>query len=136
VFLDEEMTLSGTLETHGGSAAETDFITATELTNSGTIRYLDLVHTLGLLGDYTQTSSGTLEMRLTNGEVSDLLDVGAGTATLDGTLDLTDLVALNAGQTWTLITAGDFAPDFDTKNRPNGVQANFDAGTGTYQATS
>src|SRR5262249_12114688 len=46
---------------------------------------LDIAAVAGVGGNYTQSSTGTLEMRLDNGAHNDLLTVG-GTATLDGTL--------------------------------------------------
>jgi hypothetical protein len=105
----------GTLTTHGAG----DAITA-PLTNAGTINFVGALHTLTLTGSYTQTSVGTLEMRLDNGGVSDAFDV-SGTATLDGTLTLTAFGgALNGNQTWFLIyTGGGLSADFTTINFPD-----------------
>jgi hypothetical protein len=81
---------------------------------------LTIVATGGVGGNYTQSSSGTLEMRLDNSAKSDVLTVG-GTADLDGTLSLTGLHSLTAPQTWTIITTvGGITGDFDTFDWPDG----------------
>jgi fibronectin-binding autotransporter adhesin len=74
------------------------------LTNTGTIQYYGTyLQLLDVTGNYTQSSGGTLAMRLANGD-NDVLEVG-GTATVAGTLQLTGLETLAAGA-WDIITAG------------------------------
>jgi hypothetical protein len=106
----------GTLTTHGGDA-----ITA-PLTNAGTITFVGALHTLSLTGAYTQTAAGTLAMRLDNGSpsINDVFTISAG-ATLNGTLSLTGLHSLTAGQTWVLIDvgAGVITNDFATIDFPD-----------------
>src|SRR5438445_10945455 len=76
-----DLFLSGILTTHGGLAGQGDSITVTSLTNTGTITFVGMLHTLSLGGNYYQ--SGTLEMRI-GATSNDYIE--AGTANLGGTL--------------------------------------------------
>jgi hypothetical protein len=89
--------------------------------NDGTISFGGAaLHTLTISaatggGAYTQSSSGTLSMRLSSSG-NDTLAVGAA-ATLDGTLTLSGS-SLPEG-TWTIITYASESGDFDTFNWPD-----------------
>ena len=113
------LTLSGgTLTTNGGGGSG-DSISA-PLTNNGTVTFAGTLHTLTLTGDYTQGSAGTLIFRVANGATNDVFTISGG-ATLAGTLTITAIGTLTAGQTWDLILAGvGITTDFTTKNWPDG----------------
>ena len=109
------------------------------VTNNGLIDYGGAIQTLLIYGNFTQGSSGQLNMRMANGGISDGLSV-TGTATLGGTLDLTGVETLDDNQQWTLVTTGSgISGDFATKNWPDGypnwasalVNGDFD-----YQVTN
>src|SRR5262249_42942547 len=91
------LTLSGgTLTTNGGGGSG-DSISA-PLTNNGTVTFAGTLHTLTLTGDYTQGSAGTLIFRVANGATNDVFTISGG-ATLAGTLTITAIGTLTAGQT-------------------------------------
>jgi hypothetical protein len=96
------------------------------VSNGGTIQFGGAVlHTLGITGDYSQSSSGTLIFRLANGQVNDVLTV-TGSVTLAGTLRLTTEETLAAGQTWDVMTVGGvFIGDFTTKVFPQDGNPNW-----------
>jgi hypothetical protein len=107
-----------------GAPALGDVI-AGNVVNNGTIAFGGAaLHALGITaatggGFYTQGPTGTLAMRLDNGEVNDVLTVAA-TATLNGTLSLSGLNPLTALQTWDLIGAAAIGGDFQTRIWPDG----------------
>jgi hypothetical protein len=94
------------------------------LTNNGTVDFTGALHQLPVTGSYTQGLLGILDIRLDNGtppatSPSDLLAIG-GSATLNGTLNLTALHSLPAHQSWVVLTtSGTISADFSTVNFPN-----------------
>src|SRR5262249_11481718 len=76
-----------------------------DLTNNGAVVFDGVFpHSLGVGADYTQSSGGTLSMRLDVGTTNDSLLV-TGTADLAGLLDLTGLSTLSAKDVWTIIVS-------------------------------
>jgi hypothetical protein len=116
------VTLSGTLNSVGGGGGLGDAITGGgAFTNTGTITFAGALHTLTLSSAYTQGSAGTLQVRVANGQVSDVFAIG-GVATLAGTLTVTAYGGtLNPNQVWIVMTFGGFAGDLTTKNFPDPV---------------
>jgi hypothetical protein len=112
--------ITGNLTNNG----RTVIINGQPVTYNGIVDFTGALNTLNVTGTYTQTSSGTLAIRLDNGtppatSPSDKLAIG-GSATLGGTLNLTALHSLTAGQTWNVLTAaGTISGDFSTVNFPN-----------------
>jgi autotransporter family porin len=101
------------------------------LTNNGTVDFTGGLHTLTVTVGYTQNSSGTLDIRLDNGNASDKLSIGS-TATLAGTLNLIAQNALSDGQTWTVLAAaGGISGDFSTKNFPQDGNPDWTETAGT-----
>jgi hypothetical protein len=112
--------LSGTFQSHGGSAGQADTINVSTLTNTGTIRYVDSLHTLVLNGAYTQAGSGTLDMRI-SATSNDWFSIMSA-ATLAGTLRVTAVGTLPPATTWTLLTAaGGVAGPFTNALLPAGL---------------
>jgi hypothetical protein len=112
---------AGQLNSNGGSlmGMTIDDTIDGSVQNDGVISFGGAaLHTLDVSDDFTQDSSGTLDMRLDNSEKNDKLTVG-GTATLDGTLSLTGLHSLSSFQTWTIMTYGASSGDFDTVDFPD-----------------
>lgn len=84
-----------------------------DLINNGTVTFLGpgLLDTLTVNGDYTQGSTGLLEIQI--GNAGGL--VVAGTANLDGTLDIgipLDPSTFDIGATYDVLTAGTLAGNF------------------------
>jgi hypothetical protein len=93
------------------------------LTNNGTVDFTGALHQLPVTGNYTQGSLGILDIRLDNGtppatSPSDKLAIG-GSATLNGTLNLSAQNSLTDDQTWEVMTYAAHTGDFSTKNFPN-----------------
>jgi hypothetical protein len=81
--------------------------------------------TLTITGDYTQTSAGSLTVKLGGAGASDQLVIG-GTATLDGTLNvllLNDFMA-NVGDSYQILQFQSVVGDFATYNGLNLVGGN------------
>jgi hypothetical protein len=96
------------------------------LTNNGTVDFTGALHQLPVTGSYTQGSLGILDIRLDNGtppatSPSDVLAIG-GSATLNGTLNLSAQNSLTDDQTWFPLTYGSNPgpTDFNTVNFPDG----------------
>ena len=88
------------------------------LTNNGFFIFAGSLHTFTVSTDYNQGSTGTLTIRLANGNASDVLSVN-GTATLDGTLTLTAQGSLDPNQMWKIMATNGIAGDFATFNWPD-----------------
>jgi len=111
---------SGDLNSNGGTmggAPVGDTITGSVLSD-GTISFGgSALHTLSISSAYTQSSNGTLSMRLDVSAASDRLTVG-GAATLGGTLTLSALHSLSAAS-WTIITYASVSGNFASFNWPD-----------------
>jgi len=135
--------LSGTLTSQGGTGFGDTIMTpgGGGLTNNGTIQYSGALHTLALAGAgaaYTQGTQGTLIFRVGNGSVKDVFTI-SGAATLAGTLTITAVGTLTAGQTWDVLLAGvGITTDFTTKNFPADGNPDWDAASvgGIYFASN
>jgi len=87
---------------------------------------------------YTQGTQGTLIFRVGNGSVKDVFTI-SGAATLAGTLTITAVGTLTAGQTWDVLLAGvGITTDFTTKNFPADGNPDWDAASvgGIYFASN
>jgi hypothetical protein len=106
---------------------KTIIINGQQVTYSGIVDFTGALNTLDVTGTYTQTSSGSLNIRLDNGEDSDDLAIG-GSATLAGTLNLIAQASLTANQTWTVLTTGGTVGGFfSTINFPSDGNPFWDA---------
>jgi hypothetical protein len=93
-----------------------------DLQNAGTIHLSPLdptridIGTLNIQGNYTQTASGVLDVKIAQ-QGSDFLNV-AGTATLDGTLNISLIghFTPQAGDVFVPLSFGDRSGDFATVN--------------------
>jgi hypothetical protein len=105
---------SGIADLTGGTLGGSGTIDGSLVADGGTVAPGDPT-TLTITGDYTETAAGTLELELggTAPGAYDTLAVG-GTATLGGTLDVVLFGGFQpqAGQLFTIITAGQIVGDF------------------------
>lgn len=90
---DVDVEANGTLKGNGtiGTGANT-------VTNSGTVAPGTSIGTLTISGDYTQSSTGNLEVEIAGDGSTDLLSV-TGTATLNGTVTIAPLPGLYKANT-------------------------------------
>ncbi|MDQ6800978.1 MAG: hypothetical protein M3041_09095 [Acidobacteriota bacterium] len=103
----------------GGTFQEnTDLTIPANVSNSATLQFsggITGTHTLNITGNYAQTGSGTLNVKLNGSTPGTQYDqiIATGTATLNGTLNATLGFVASVGQTFDIIkdttTAGDFA---------------------------
>jgi len=101
------LTLSGAKS--GGALTGSGQIVGNVANTNGTVNPGDSVGTLGITGNFTQGSGGTLDIEFNN-SVHDLLNV-SGLATTGGTLDVNYLGAggLNTGATFAFLDYGTLA---------------------------
>jgi hypothetical protein len=113
------LSMPGSVANSGTINIVVGFTIGGNLDNTGTLHYGGaFLQTLTVNGNYTQTGSGRLEMRLDNGGVSDWLSVG-GNATAAGTLQVTAVGALAPNQNWGIIASANIVTNFTTKIFPN-----------------
>jgi hypothetical protein len=116
----------------------TVIINGQTVTYNGIVDFTGALHTLTVTGDYTQNSSGTLDIRLDNGSgatsPSDVLSI-AGNATLGGTLNLSAQNSLTDEQTWEVMTYLTHTGDFSTVNFPNDGNPGWEHNAGPEAVT-
>jgi hypothetical protein len=126
------------LGANGGSFSllnGTNFTTTGNLSNTGTL-VIGPASILTVTGNFTQTSTGTLDILLgdvpPSGQFGQL--VVTGTANLDGTLqiDLVNGYTPNSGDSFTIVTFGARSGDFASLNIPAGGVWDPNAGTVTF----
>lgn len=106
---------------NGGKLAGSGTVTA-NVTNNALVMPGLSPGALTIIGNYAQTSAGTLQVELagtTAGTQYDQVNV-SGTATLDGTLDVSFIPPYipNGGETYDVLTFASKSGDFATKNLP------------------
>lgn len=111
------------------------------LHNSGLINFAGSLHSLTLdpaigSGGYTQGSTGTLTMRLSNTPDNDVLSI-SGSASLDGTLDVDATGSISGTHTWDMISLAS-APsgDFGTKDLPGSSPWAASYTSGNYRVSN
>jgi fibronectin-binding autotransporter adhesin len=86
------------------------------MSNSGTLNPGNSIGTINITGDYTQSSSATLNIEIDPSGACDLVAV-TGIANLNGTLNIIQTPGFYVGETtYTFLTAGAINSDFTTRN--------------------
>ncbi len=86
------------------------------MSNSGTLNPGNSIGTINITGDYTQSSSATLNIEIDPSGACDLVAV-TGIANLNGTLNIIQTPGFYVGgTTYTFLTAGVINSDFTTRN--------------------
>ena len=123
---------TATIDLRGGSLSGGGTVSAS-LSNGGQLILAGTGSTgaLSIAGDYTQTSTGALEVEIGGSAASNAFDrlIGSGKSALDGTLTVSLINGYSpaAGESFTVVTSSSRSGEFATINKPANLTTAYSA---------